>query len=326
MNTIKTTDAVVGHWPKVFEHYGLPPVTGLKHFKGKCPICKQKGKFRIDDRDGRGTFICTCNAGDGWALLRLTQGKEFKVLADEIDLLLGIQRDKVTPKPKTSTVADNRQKIITLYSRMPELKGTSAERYLQSRGIYSHQPIEQIRFCEKQPTYQGDYQAMWALATDSRGQLCYLHRTYLDGDRKAPLDVTKKMMSLQEDNYLKYAESVAIRMFPVASTLGIAEGIETALSCKQVYGVNTWSTMNSGHMEKFLTPRGVKHLIIFTDMDWSATGHAAAMKCAHKNLLANNDLDKVSVRWPDFGDFNDLLQNGDQARELTFMKKQRETA
>ncbi|MDE9571452.1 toprim domain-containing protein, partial [Xenorhabdus bovienii] len=185
---------------------------------------------------------------------------------------------------------------------------------------------EQIRFCEKQPTYKGDYQAMWALATDSRGQLCYLHRTYLDGDRKAPLDVTKKMMSLQEDSYLAHAESVAIRMFPVASTLGIAEGIETALSCKQIYGVNTWSTMNAGHMAKFLAPRGVKHLIIFADNDWSATGEAAAYACATKNLKASNDIERVSVRWPDLGDFNDLLQNGDQAREREFMKKQRETA
>ncbi|CDH00755.1 toprim domain-containing protein [Xenorhabdus bovienii] len=248
------------------------------------------------------------------------------MLADEIDQLLGIQRDKVTPKPKVSTVADNRQKIITLYSRMPELKGTSAEKYLQSRGIYSNQPIEQIRFCKKQPTYQGDYQAMWALATDSRGQLCYLHRTYLDGDRKAPLDVTKKMMSLQEDSYLAHAESVAIRMFPVASTLGIAEGIETALSCKQIYGVNTWSTMNAGHMAKFLAPRGVKHLIIFADNDWSATGEAAAYACATKNLKANNDIERVSVRYPDLGDFNDLLQNGCQAREREFLKPQRETA
>ncbi|CDH21886.1 hypothetical protein XBKQ1_780009 [Xenorhabdus bovienii str. kraussei Quebec] len=227
---------------------------------------------------------------------------------------------------ETAVDSDNRQKIITLYSRMPELKGTSAEKYLQSRGIYSHHPIEQIRFCEKQSTYQGDYQAMWALATDSRGQLCYLHRTYLDGDRKAPLDVTKKMMSLQEDNYLAHADSVAIRMFPVASTLGIAEGIETALSCKQIYGVNTWSTMNAGHMAKFLAPRGVKHLIIFADNDWSATGEAAAYACATKNLKANNDIERISVRWPDFGDFNDLLQQGCQAREREFVKKQRETA
>ncbi|MDE9567064.1 toprim domain-containing protein, partial [Xenorhabdus bovienii] len=109
------------------------------------------------------------------------------------------------------------------------------------------------------------------------------------------------------------------------STLGIAEGIETALSCKQIYGVNTWSAMNAGHMAKFIAPMGVKHLVVFADNDWSATGEAAAYECARKNLVANNDLEKVSVRWADHGDFNDLLQNGDQARERVFMKKQRET-
>ena len=42
------------------------------------------------------------------------------------------------------------------------------------------------------------------------------------------------MMKLQEDSYLEYAKSVAIRMFPISSTLGIAEGIETALACHQI--------------------------------------------------------------------------------------------
>lgn len=43
-------------------------------------------------------------------------------------------------------------------------------------------------------------------------------------------------------------------------------------------------------MKKFRVPAGVKHLIIFADMDkHSATGHAAAFECAHANLLAKND-------------------------------------
>ncbi|HBV0810945.1 TPA: toprim domain-containing protein, partial [Klebsiella pneumoniae] len=101
-----------------------------------------------------------------------------------------------------------------------------------------------------------------------------------------------------------------------------AEGIETALSCYQVYGVNTWAVINSGFMKKFRVPAGVKHLIIFADMDkHSATGHAAAFECAHANLLAKNDLVKVSIRWPDNGDFNDMLMNGDQVREQVFYKK-----
>lgn len=72
----------------------------------------------------------------------------------------------------------------------------------------------------------------------------------------------KRQKSLQEDNYLDHARSVAVRMFPVASTLGIAEGIETALSAYQIYKVNTRATMTANFMKKFRVPAGVKHLII----------------------------------------------------------------
>lgn len=327
-------EATKGHWAKIFSHYGLPPITGNKHFKGECPLCGGKGKFRVDDKAGRGTWICTCGSGNGFKLLTLTQGKDFKTLAGEIEQLLGIQRDRkrhsyVTYQPKVDSTEGYRQRIIAHFSRMPPLKNTSAAQYLQNRGIFTL-PLEQVRFCANQPTRQEweviSYQAIWSLATDARGELCYLHRTYLNGDKKAPIDTVKKVNSLQDESYLKYAPSVAIRLFPVDSTLGIAEGIETALSCKQVYGVNTWSTMNAHHMSEFIAPKGVKYLIIFADNDWSATGEAAAYECARKNLVANNDIEKVSVRWPDLNDFNDLLTQGCEARERVFIRKQREAA
>ncbi|MDC9591940.1 DNA primase, partial [Xenorhabdus sp. XENO-10] len=84
--------------------------------------------------------------------------------------------------------------------------------------------------------------------------LCYLHRTYLDGDKKADITPQKKLDAMQEEAYRDHAQSSAIRLFPVDSTLGIAEGIETALSCKQIYGVNTWSVVHAGFMERFLVP------------------------------------------------------------------------
>ena len=49
---MKTVEAAKGHWAMIFEHYGLPPITGKNHFKGKCPLCDSIGKFRIDNRDG----------------------------------------------------------------------------------------------------------------------------------------------------------------------------------------------------------------------------------------------------------------------------------
>lgn len=326
---MRTADAARGRWGEIFEFYGLPPITGGKHYRGECPLCGDKGKFRIDDKDGNGTFICKCTSGNGFKLLELTQGKSFAVLADEIDKLLGNHRRQEYSRPARSDVAAEREHFIRCYSSMPVLKDTTAAQYLQGRGIFTL-PADYIRFCDAQPVkgLSKMYQAMWALATDARGQPCYMHRTYLDGAHKADVNVVKRKNSLQEDSYLLHAKSVAIRMFPVDSTLGIAEGIETALSCKQVYGINTWAAMDAGGMEKFIAPRGVKTLVIFADYDKrSATGHKAATDCANSNLLSNNDVEKVRILWCDDGDFNDLIRDGSQVRELPFYReKHRETA
>jgi len=304
---MKTVEAVLGRWPEIFSHYKLPPITGKNHFKGECPICGRKGKFRIDNKDNRGTFICTCHSGDGWKLLELTQGKDFKTLAREIDQLIGnsYQRQQQTAQP----VQEYRSRVITKFSTILPLRDTPAQQYLSSRGIHDL-PATHVRFNPQEKTHEGTFQSIWSIATDDRGGGCYLHRTFLNGGKKADITANKKMTKLQDDNYLNFAGSVAIRMFPVSSTLGVAEGIETSLSCKQIYGCNTWSTLNSSFLKKFRAPDGVKHLIIFADNDPNGAGLAAAFECGHRNILHNNDVEMVSVRWPEKGDFNDMLMDG----------------
>lgn len=319
---MKTSAAAKGNWPKIFEYYGLPPITGKNHFKGECPVCSGRGKYRCDDHEGSGSWICTCGSGDGMSLLIKTQGKPFGVLCREIDDLLGNNyQHRVVPI--NTTAASMRERVISKFAKLVDLRGTSAAGYLFNRGI-TRLPTEAVRFCAKERHNGSVYQSLFSLATDNKGELCYLHRTYLDGDKKASAmgEGQKRLRSLQEQTYLDHAQSVAVRMFPVASTLGIAEGIETALSANQVYHVNTWATLNSGFMKKFRAPAGVKHLIIFADMDkHSATGHAAAFECAHANLVAKNDIEKVTIRWPDHGDFNDFIMNGDEVREMSYTKK-----
>ncbi|HHT0530814.1 DNA primase [Raoultella sp. Lac2] len=318
---MKTAEAAKGQWSMIFEHYGLPPITGKNHFKGECPVCGARGKFRVDDRDGQGTWICVCGSGDGMKLLTQTLQKSFSAICAEVDQLIGNTFRRIDV-PVTSDASNLRKKVIRKFSKLVALKGTSAADYLLSRGI-TRLPAEAVRFNDRQRHAGKVFQSLYALATDDKAELCYLHQTLLDGDKKAQIGVSaRKLKSLQEDNYLDHARSVAIRMFPISTTLGIAEGIETALSCYQVYGVNTWAVINSGFMKKFRVPAGVKTLIIFADMDkYSATGHAAAFECAHANLMAKNDLVKVCIRWPDNGDFNDFLMNGDQVREQVFFKK-----
>lgn len=321
MNTkLNTKKAAIGRWAEIYKHFGLPGVTGKKHWPKECPVCGRKGKFRCDDKDGTGSYICVCGSGDGWALLVAKTGKEFKVLASEVDGLIGNEytSDRTTINPARTSLAQQREKVSRKFAKLTLLRGTGAEGYLKERGINSL-PVESIRYCDKQPVDGKNLQAIYALATDDKGELCYLHRTLLDGEKKAQRGGSaKKMMKLQEDSYLEYAKSVAIRLFPVASTLGIAEGIETALSCHQITKCHTWATMNTAFMKKFRVPAGVKNLIIFADADANAAGHAAAFECAAANLHAKNDLESVSVRWPAQGDFNDLLNNGSEVYEWVF--------
>ncbi|HEC2095422.1 TPA: toprim domain-containing protein [Klebsiella oxytoca] len=317
---MNTKQAAMGRWSEIFEYYGLPAITGKNHFKGECPLCGRKGKYRCDNKNGTGSYICVCGSGDGWSLLSGFTGKEFKVLAAEVDQIIGNEytADRTRVNPVRTTLAQQREKVSRKFAKLTPLRGTGADSYLKGRGINSL-PAESVRYCDKQPVDGKNLQAIYALATDDKGELCYLHRTLLDGDKKAQTGGSaKKMMKLQEDSYLEYAKSVAIRLFPVASTLGIAEGIETALSCHQITKCHTWATMNTAFMKKFRVPAGVKNLIIFADADSNAAGLAAAHVCAEANLKAKNDLETVSVRWPKQGDFNDLLINGSEVFEWVF--------
>lgn len=144
--------------------------------------------------------------------------------------------------------------------------------------------------------------------------------TLLDGDHKAKTGTQKKLHKLQEDSYLEHVSSIAIRLFPASSTLGIAEGIETALSSKQIYGVNTWSVLNTALMKRFRAPSGVKHLIIFADADLNGAGLAAAWVCGHGNILSGNDVERVTIRWPAIGDFNDMIVNGAAVYEWPLLR------
>lgn len=236
-----------------------------------------------------------------------------------MDQLIGNNYQRINV-PANSSAARQRQRVISKFSKLLDLRGTSAADYLLQRGI-SRLPAEGIRFCDRQRHAGRVYQALYATATDDKAELCYLHQTLLDGDRKADIDSAKRLKSLQEDSYLDHARSVAIRMFPVSTTIGIAEGIETALSCYQVYGVNT-----GGNQQR-----------VYEEIPGTGRCEASDYFCRHGQALCNwtcrgvrvrprkpageKRLVKVSIRWPDNGDFNDMLMNGDQVREQVFYKK-----
>lgn len=311
-----TIEEARGNWGYIFEKYGLPPITGGKHYQGECPICKSKGAFRIDDRNGDGGWICKCGSGSGFKLLEQVTGKDFKTLAAEIDKLLGrtYQTGERQPTEKMSKVKQARDKFLAL----PKIKGTQVQEYLNARGIYE-MPSRGIRFAdgELDSATGSRFGTIFSVASDDYGEPVYIHRTYLDGAGKADIATPRKLFSLKE-----FEGPAAVKMFEVADVLGISEGIETGLSAHALYKMPVWATLNTSILKKFRAPTGVKTLYIFADNDKNGAGLAAGFECGHRNILTNNDVTEVVIRWPeDYGtDFNDVLVAGGKVIEWRLSK------
>ncbi len=295
---MKTSDAAKGQWDLIYKSFGLQIIPN-KH--QVCPICDRKGSsgIRIHDKTGNGDYICVCSSGNGLSLLMEVTGLPFADIAKQVDEIIGNTPDRNNLKPKLTGV----QKKIASTSK--PINGTWSEYYLKERGIVNL-PTMSVHHCDSVPYFNGDgqkvgnYEAMVATVTDAQTlEILQQHITYLEGSKK----IYRKVRNITDVDY----KIPVVRLMDAEKTLGIAEGIETALSAHDKYDIPCWSTINSGFLKRFRAPNGVTKLFIFADNDKSLTGHAAAFECARANLSAKNDVTDVVVAWPDeLGDFNDL--------------------
>ncbi|WP_414041549.1 primase-helicase zinc-binding domain-containing protein [Acidithiobacillus sp. M4-SHS-6] len=75
-------------WPWVLTRLGIPD-SALKGKNCPCPGCGGKDRFRFDNKDGTGSFLCSQGtgnvlAGSGWALLEHVYGWSFERALDEV--------------------------------------------------------------------------------------------------------------------------------------------------------------------------------------------------------------------------------------------------
>lgn len=297
------TDAASGKWDLIFSHYKIPITSGNKHYKGPCPLCKKEGKFRLfKDWMHNGGYICVCSGGKGVALLMNLTSKSFKEIAKELSTLLGLDDDK-TYKPKERDIMKDLE-ILRKFQALIDIECSPAEKYLRSRGIHI-MPFKNVKFSPMEYYDKWNkFDAMYAVATNDDHEILYGHATFMINGVKVNKEPAKKMFKLAEG----FDKNMSIKMFPVRDVMGVAEGIETGLSCAQMYDVPVWSTMNSNFMKEFKVPKGIKHLFIYADNDNNGTGLEAAFKCGRTNILMPNDVTIVDILWPrERGDFNDVL-------------------
>ena len=69
--SIPTSTRALGKWRGILLSVGVPE-TALNRRHGPCPMCGGTDRFRFDDKEARGTWICgQCGAGDGVMLSEL---------------------------------------------------------------------------------------------------------------------------------------------------------------------------------------------------------------------------------------------------------------
>ena len=134
---------------------------------------------------------------------------------------------------------------------------------------------------------QGQYPVMLGAVTTPEREIVGLHRTYISEiGRKAPVPCPKKLSRTSGP-----LTGASIKLFEPTIingklTLGVAEGIETALACYLASGVPTWSCVSASGIKSFQWPAGLQSLVIFGDNDASGVGQSAARDLAGRAAAA----------------------------------------
>lgn len=292
-------DRARGHWHTILASVGINP----GHLKkgAPCPLCGGRDRFHFYNSNDDGTWFCRgCGQGSGADLVMRFLGLEFRDAAKRIEQYIGAEQIVRPAKP----AANSRSKLRRMWKRSkPVARGDVVDSYLQSRHIGLDQYPNCLRtapwLCYFDDDEASAWPAMLAMVHDITGQAVTIHRTYLakDGSGKAPVEKPRKTVCAHGTN-------PHIRLTPVATAMGIAEGIETALAVAKLFSVPTWSALSTYGIETFEPPSGIERLIVFGDHDSNGAGQKAAHTLAAR--LASQM--PVEVRIPDrVGDWNDVL-------------------
>jgi putative DNA primase/helicase len=293
-----------GRWAGILPQLGIGPayLTG-KH--GPCPMCGGKDRWRFDNKDGRGTWICSsCGAGDGFRLVMLANGIEFKDAARRVEEFVGSAPRSDPSRGRGDE--ERRESLNRMWrSSSPVQPGDPVSLWLANR-IGSAVTVPACLRYHPRCLYNGEpatwHPAMIAMVTGPNGEPVNLHRTYLTRDgQKAPVEQARRVMEGA------MPKGSAVRLMPHEGKLGIAEGIETALAASVLYAVPVWAAINSSMLAQWLPPMDVTETVVFSDSDPKYGGQAASFSLAHR-LACKGQTVRVELPRSLGQDWNDVLR------------------
>ena len=259
---------------------------------GPCPIeGGGKTRFRMDNKDGRGTWICNnCGSGDGVRLVALIRGTDdaeaVRAIRDEVFGRSSEPQKFIRKTPIVDTfkktpqqIENARHSLARTWTKAKSLQGTPSEAYLKGRvhGLDSSWLAPTFRHHESLFHFdEGNSEKSFLPALVSRvvdasdpTHVVTLHRTYISNKGvKANVspDQVKKLMTATVEKVR--GESILLNTAK-SEWIVVTEGIENGLAwvAATKNRLTVFAAMNCGNLGSFKWPAGTKGIIIATDHD-----------------------------------------------------------
>jgi putative DNA primase/helicase len=295
VNPVPLSERAKGRWAGILEAVGVDKAH-LSNRHGPCPLCGGKDRFRFDDKGGRGTWFCSqCGAGSGAEMVKRFLGVEFREAALEIERHLGgapVRQVRSGPRAQ-----DVKAAMALLWKSGRPVGDVPATRAWWERRCGHVPDCADLRGVgEVSLNGCGVWAALLAKVRDPEGHWVNLHRTFLTADgEKAPIDDPRRVMALP------LPKGSAVRLSEAAPAMGVAEGMETAVSASLMAGVPVWAALNANGVRGFTPPACARWFTVYGDQDESFEGQSAAFTLARSLWAKRKDWEgglHVSVAIP----------------------------
>lgn len=194
-----------------------------------------------------------------------------------------------------------RERARDLWDQGRPIEGTIAEAYLESRGIGP--VVGGLRFHPRAPLgpkRSAIYRPALLAGLHDAGRLVAVQRAFFgQGEPTLATDLGNPRRLLGRPG------GGAVVLSPASDVLGLAEGVETALSANILLGIPVWATLGSERLAHVAIPDRVTRLLVLPDND-----RAGRIGCRRAMAAHARDGRLVETRWPPaaFNDWNDVLK------------------
>ncbi|MND61947.1 DNA primase TraC [compost metagenome] len=297
--------AAAGHWPELLAAVGIDTPTRGKH--GPCPACGGSDRFRLDDKAGRGTWICgQCGAGDGLDLVCRVTHKDAKEAAELVAQALGLSPGGLDPA--------ERERIHQQQQAKAEQERKRAE---QQRRKAARRATSIMADCEQgQATYL-EQKALLGLAVPlTRHIIAVGELAFQPGALVVPLwDEAGELVNVQlirDDGTKRYLaggqKAGAFHRIEGGELVAVVEGYATGLSVYLATGATVYCAMDAGNLLAVATIARRQHpetqILFCGDNDETTEGNPGKTK-AEQAAAAVGGLVALP---PVAGDWNDYHQ------------------